>query len=308
GTSRQPALVSLWLQRSRLLAWLSDTALPPVWRVLERAMNSLLGEGTAASTPGQQTGSPTRRARSVRLLTFAGLGVVSVWGIGTLGQALLRLPIDAWAEIGRGTVLSFLRVTTALLITVAWTVPVGVAIGMNPRWAPRVQALLQLVASFPATALFPAVVLVVIALPGGSQLAALLLLLLGTLWYVLFNVIAGAMAIPNELREAAALAQLSGWQRWRLLILPGIYPSLVTGLITAAGGAWNATIVAEYVTFQGAAYSAGGLGSVIAASAEAGDYGLLFAATLTMVALVVTLNRVFWGRLYRLVSQRFRLD
>jgi NitT/TauT family transport system permease protein len=163
-------------------------------------------------------------------------------------------------------------------------------------------------ASIPATALFPALLLVLLGLPGGLNLAAVGLMLLGTQWYVLFNVIAGAMAIPSDLREAGLVYRLSGWRRWRYLILPAIFPFLVTGLITATGGAWNATIVSEYVTFNGHTVSALGLGALIARGAADGNYALLLASTITMAAVVVTVNRLLWRRLYRVAELRFHLD
>src|SRR6185503_16586681 len=144
------------------------------------------------------------------------------------------------------------RTTIALVIAAAWTIPAGVAIGTNPRWARRLQPIVQITASIPATAVFP----------------VLLLALLGTQWYVLFNVIAGAMAIPSDLKEAATMYHVVGWQRWKTLILPAIFPYLVTGMITATGGAWNASIVAEYVTFAGHTASTTGLGALIAGAAE----------------------------------------
>jgi NitT/TauT family transport system permease protein len=203
---------------------------------------------------------------------------------------------------------TLLRTTIALLIAVAWTVPVGVAIGMNPHLARIAQPLVQMVASIPATGLFPVVLLILLGLPGGLNLAAVALMLLGTQWYVLFNVIAGAMAIPNDLREAAASFGLRGWQRWRTLILPAIFPSLVTGMITATGGAWNASIVSEYVSFNNHIYSTVGLGAVIAQAANEPNYALLLAATLAMAAVVVAINRFIWRRLYRVAEQRYRLD
>ena len=134
------------------------------------------------------------------------------------------------------------------------------------------------------------------------------LMLLGTQWYILFNVIAGAMAIPTDLREAAAVFRFGRWQRWRTLILPGIFPYLVTGLVTASGGAWNASIVAEYFHFQGTILSAPGLGSTISRASDAGRFDVLLAATLMMATMVVLINRLVWRRLYRLASSRFKLE
>ena len=128
--------------------------------------------------------------------------------------------------------------------------PLGVAIGLSSRWSRRLQPVVQVVASIPATAVFPILLLALIGLPGGLSFAAILLMLLGTQWYILFNVIAGAMAIPSDLREATSVYHVSGWRRWRTLLLPTIFPYLITGMLTASGGAWNASIVSEYVQFH----------------------------------------------------------
>jgi NitT/TauT family transport system permease protein len=133
-------------------------------------------------------------------------------------------------------------------------------------------------------------------------------MLLGTQWYILFNVIAGAMAIPSDLREAATVYQLRRWQRWRTLILPAIFPYLVTGMITASGGAWNASIVSEYVHFNNRTVYTTGLGARIAQAANAGNFAELLAATVLMAVIVVTVNRLVWRRLYALAERRFTLD
>src|SRR6202035_5517000 len=165
--------------------------------------------------------------------------------------------------IMKGTMATFLRVNVSLVIASAWTIPAGVAIGFNPRMARIAQPLAQIAASVPATALFPVILLVLIGLGGGRGLGSIVLLLLGTQWYILFNVIAGAMAIPTDLKEACSVFGLKGWQRWRKLILPGIFPYLLTGLVTASGGAWNASILAEYIHFKGQIFSTIGLGALI---------------------------------------------
>ncbi len=196
----------------------------------------------------------------------------------------------------------------SLLIALAWTIPVGVAIGTNPRLASLFQPLVQVVASVPATAIFPIFVLLLIQLPGGVNLSAILLMLMGTQWYLLFNVIAGASAIPQDLRYTARLIHLSKWQQWRTLILPALFPYLVTGMITASGGAWNASIVSEYVTFGGKIVKTVGIGALITQSTAQGDYSLLLASTLAMVVTVVLINRLFWRRMYLLAEERYRME
>ncbi len=145
-------------------------------------------------------------------------------------------------------------------------------------------------------------------LGGGMEVAAVALMLLGTQWYILFNVVAGAMAIPEDMKEAARVLRLRPLDRWRYLLLPAIFPYLVTGLVTAAGGAWNASIVAEYFHFQGRHLSVLGLGSTIAQATDQGNFALLLGATLAMAFTVVTFNRLVWRRLYRLAAERFALE
>jgi NitT/TauT family transport system permease protein len=196
----------------------------------------------------------------------------------------------------------------ALFIALAWTIPVGVAIGTNRRLAAVMQPVVQITASIPATALFPVILLLVLKLPGGLNLAAVILMLMGTQWYLLFNIIAGASAIPQDLKFTTQLLQIKGWQRWRTLILPAIFPYLITGAITASGGAWNASIVAEYQTFGGQTHSVIGIGSLIARATGSGDYSLLLAATLSMILTVILINRMIWRRLYLLAGGKFRME
>ena len=248
----------------------------------------------------------TRRAL---LIVFAavilvGLGFAVYHAAGELSD----LRRADYFDLLRSAGLTFLRVNAALLIGALWTIPVGVAIGFNPRLSRIAQPLAQLAASIPATALFPVILLFLIRLRGGLEIAAMTLMLLGTQWYILFNVIAGAMAIPTDLKEAARIFRFGRWDRWRYLILPGIFPYLITGLVTASGGAWNASIIAEYFHFQGKILSAPGLGSTISRASDAGRFDVLLAATLIMATVVVLINRLVWRRLYRLASSRFKLE
>ena len=211
-------------------------------------------------------------------------------------------------RIGKGIVATFLRVSVALVITLLWTIPVGVAIGTNRRLATILQPIVQVVASIPATALFPVILLVLLQAPGGLNIAAVLLMLMGTQWYLLFNVIAGAAAIPQDLRYTTDLLRLSSLDRWRTLILPALFPYIITGAITASGGAWNASIVAEYVEFGGQTIPPPGLARSSRRRPAPGDYPLLLAATLALVLTVILINRTFWRRLYRLAEERYRME
>ncbi len=243
------------------------------------------------------------------------LRVVGILALGLTGYALVRVAIlltglnhGEIAELGKGLGATFLRVLVTLLIGAAWTIPVGVWIGFNPRLARIAQPLAQIAASVPATALFPVVLLILIRLGGGLGIGSIVLLLLGTQWYVLFNVIAGAMAIPTDLKEVCSVCHIRGWERWRKLILPGIFPYLVTGMVTASGGAWNASIVAEYFHFKGQTFYTTGLGATISRATDQGNFDLLIASTIVMAAVVVTVNRLVWRRMYTLAETRFRLE
>jgi NitT/TauT family transport system permease protein len=235
---------------------------------------------------------------------LVGLGFAVFHG----ARELSDLHREDYLALLRSAAFTFLRVNAALLIGALWTVPVGVAMGSHPRFSRFAQPLAQLAASIPATALFPVILLFLIRLRGGVEIAAMTLMLLGTQWYILFNVIAGAMALPTDLKEAVQIFGFGSWYRWRFLILPGIFPYLITGLVTASGGAWNASIVAEYFHFQGRIVSAPGLGSTISRASDSGRFDVLLASTLIMATIVVLINRLLWRRLYRLASSRFKLE
>jgi NitT/TauT family transport system permease protein len=213
-----------------------------------------------------------------------------------------------YTSIGWGAGATFLRVVFTLFLAGLWTIPAGVLIGLKPKLAAFMQPVVQIAASVPATALFPVIFLVLIRLGGGLGVGSIALLLLGTQWYLLFNVIAGAMSIPTDLKEVTSVFRFGRIERWKELFLPGIFPFLITGFITASGGAWNASIVAEYFRFRGKTYVTTGLGAVISTATESGNFALLLAATIVMAAMVVTINRLVWRRLYAIASTRYKLE
>jgi len=212
------------------------------------------------------------------------------------------------AGIFRGAGATFLRVEVTLVLAGLWTVPVGVLVGLQPRLAAVAQPIAQIAASVPATALFPIVLLFLIRIGGGLGIGSIVLLLLGTQWYLLFNVIAGASAIPADLKEVCSVFHFPRWDRWRQLFLPAVFPYLVTGFVTASGGAWNASIVAEYFRFQGKTISTTGLGAVISAASDSGNFPMLLGATIVMAIMVVTFNRLVWRRLYALAATKYKLE
>ena len=243
----------------------------------------------------------------LRALGVAG-GVATVYAAVRMVADLTAISRPGWREILVGAGATFLRVELVLLLAGLWTVPAGVFIGLRPRLAAIAQPIAQIAASVPATALFPIVMLGLIRLGGGLGIGSIVLLLLGTQWYLLFNVIAGATAIPTDLKEVCDVCYISSTDRWRKLLLPGIFPFLITGFVTASGGAWNASIVAEYFRFHGRTFSAAGLGAVISVAADRGDFAVLLGATVTMAAMVLIVNRLLWRRLYALASTRFKLE
>lgn len=206
--------------------------------------------------------------------------------------------------------LGALTLTRVAVVVVASTliwVPVGVKIGMSPRLARYAQPIVQILASFPANFLFPFFAAFLIASHLSLNFGGIVLMMLGAQWYILFNTIAGAISIPSDLREAMDNFEVRGWQRWRRLILPGIFPAYVTGGITAAGGAWNASIVAELVTYGHHTLVAKGLGSYVALATADGQFAKTLTGIVVMSFYVVAINRVLWRRLYRLAERKYSL-
>jgi NitT/TauT family transport system permease protein len=283
------------LRSSRLVRWLGEHWWRPdfVWTV--RLRRPLAGEDV-------------RSRRSLGRIVWGLFGVGLAYGAYRAGEMLLRVSAEQWGMIVLGLGATLVRVSVALGMALAWTIPAGVFIGMNPRWAAYLQPLVQIAASVPATAFFPIVALFFLEVPGGLNIAAIVLMLMGTQWYLLFNVIAGAAAIPQDFKYTTVLLHLGRWERWRTLILPALFPYIITGAITASGGAWNASIVAEYIEFGDRTVHTLGVGAVIARATTSGDYPLLLAATLSMVVTVVLINRFFWRRLYRLAEEHYRFE
>jgi NitT/TauT family transport system permease protein len=216
----------------------------------------------------------------------------------------------SWDELARVAVLglyTLARVTVLIAVaTVIW-VPLGVMIGLRPWLAERVQPLAQFLAAFPANLLFPVAVVGIVTFSLNPDIWLSPLMILGTQWYILFNVIAGATAFPNDLREAADNFRIRGWQWWRTVMLPGILPYYVTGAITASGGAWNASIVAEVVSWGDTKLSAAGIGAYIADNTAAGDYPHIVLGIAVMSAYVILFNRLLWRPLYRYAERKMRL-
>jgi len=288
------------LRRSRLLDALDRVAIGPA---AERLALHFAKPGPSAPEPGG-------RKRSNWMLRAVAGAALLVLALALVKMTMVTATLSRSAMLGilAGAGATFLRVEATLLLAALWTVPAGLAVGLRPRLATILQPLAQIAASVPATALFPIVLLFLIRAGGGLGTGSIILLLLGTQWYILFNVIAGASAIPTDLKEACRVFGIRGVERWRKLFLPAIFPYLITGFVTASGGAWNASIVAEYFKFRGQTLSTTGLGAVISRATDNGDVPALLGATLVMAAMVVTFNRLVWRRLFVLASTRFRLE
>jgi NitT/TauT family transport system permease protein len=233
-------------------------------------------------------------------VTVAGWMLISFVGHGVDHTEIFKVFMLGLATLTRVIIL-------LILASLVW-VPLGIIIGLNPRWATKVQPLAQFLAAFPANLLFPVAVFLMVRYRLSPEIWTAPLMILGTQWYILFNVIAGAAAIPTDLREAAQNLGLSGWRLWKRLLLPGIIPSLLTGLVTASGGTWNASIVAEVVSWGSTKLTATGLGSYIAHWTEKGDYPHIVLGIAVMSLYVVCINRFFWRRLYTIAQSRYRLD
>ena len=297
SASRSGNAILQLLQRSRLAAGLSGT----VDRAMERFLLHMARRG--AKPANARPPSPALEWVAMAL-ALAAIGFAGFKAFGMLSA----IAGNEWLDTVKNAGLTLLRVNGTLLIASLWTIPVGVAIGFSPKLARIAQPLAQIAASVPATALFPIVLLAIIQLGGGLGIASILLMLLGTQWYILFNVIAGALAIPSELKEAGSVFRFNRLLRWRVIILPGIFPYLVTGLVTASGGAWNASIVAEYFHLKGKVFMTSGLGAQISQASDAGRFDVLLLSTVVMSAMVVCINRLVWRPLYRLAENKYRLE
>ncbi len=293
------------LRNSNVLEWVRFRTFAPI---SERIATSMARRHTQRfSLPATTAGRSRRSLMSQGVLLAFGIALAIFAAV----QALLLLRTVSGAEflqLLKGAAATFLRVNVSLLLAAAWTIPAGVAIGFHPKLARIAQPLAQIAASVPATALFPVLLLFLIRAGGGLGVGSIALMLLGTQWYILFNVIAGAIAIPSDLKEVSNLFHFGSLQRWTTVILPGIFPFLITGLVTASGGAWNASIVAEYFRLHGQTLETLGLGAEISRASDHGQFAILLMATILMALMVVTVNRLVWRPLYRLAETKYKLE
>jgi NitT/TauT family transport system permease protein len=285
------------LRRSHLVLWV-EAGLARVDERLDRLWRRWLDDRGAERSERRTWG------RVLMVLSVVVLGLLVLRGIAFVMTEVT--PAEVVRVLGLGA-LTLLRVAGVLALAgLVWT-PIGTWIGMNPRVARFAQPVVQVLASFPANFLFPLFALVFVRFGLSLEWGGAVLMALGAQWYILFNTIAGAMAIPNDLREMARNLGVRGVELWRALILPAIFPAWVTGGLTAAGGAWNASIVAEVVTWGDTTLEATGLGAYVTAATVAGDWPRIVLGVAVMSAYVVTLNRLVWRRLERLAVARYSL-
>jgi NitT/TauT family transport system permease protein len=235
----------------------------------------------------------------------AGLGLAGAWVLWEFLSAHLAFA-DLLTAFGLGLA-TLARVVVLIALATAIWVPIGMWVGLRPAWAERLQPLAQFLAAFPANVMFPFAVASIVAFHLNPNIWLSPLMVLGTQWYILFNVIAGASALPSDLKEAAGIFRMRGWQWWRQVGLPGIFPYYVTGALTASGGSWNASIVAEAVTWGDKHLEAAGLGAFIAKATAAGDYPRVALGVAVMSIFVIAFNRALWRPMYRFAERRLRL-
>src|SRR5580704_15164440 len=298
------------LRRSGVVARLGDQ-LSLVWRrsLPRRLLHSNAKPTNARPTKVKPTvAQPDRDDRWIArawTAAVAALALLAIWQIGRFIADGVNL-----AEVGKALLLgvaTLVRVVVLIAIASVIWVPIGVAIGIRPHLSNLIQPVAQFLAAFPANLLFPIAVSAIVAFRLNPDIWLSPLMILGTQWYILFNVIAGAAAIPAELRDAGTNLQVHGWLWWRKIGLPAVFPYYVTGAITASGGSWNASIVAEVATWGDVRLQANGLGAYIAVATEAGDFHRIVLGIVIMSSFVVVINRAFWRPLYWYAERKFRL-
>ena len=291
----------LLFRRARLL----NTATAPVGRMLRR-IAIWPGPGPRAQDTRRRSPGMKRLGEGLWYLIVAAVTAYVVWRAartvaGELGWG------DLWTALALGAI-TLLRVAILIALASLVWLPLGVIVGLRPKLARTAQPLAQFLAAFPANLLFPVAVFVIIRFHLNRDIWLSLLMILGAQWYILFNVVAGASAFPNDLKDVASNLRIHGWQWWRQVTLPGVFAYYVTGAITASGGCWNASIVAESVSWGDTHLEAHGLGAYIASATDAGDFPRIVLGIAVMSVYVILTNRLLWRPLYRMAERRYRFD
>jgi NitT/TauT family transport system permease protein len=308
GNAPESWLLDL-IRRTRLIHRLLVPAgwlLAKTARVPLRLPASLTLQRAAPAAQPARSGARSKLGDLVWTVCVLIVTVFVVWRVVAYARTGVSLD-EVWHVLGLGFI-TLLRVVVLIAIASVIWVPLGVLIGLRPALAEKIQPLAQFLAAFPANLLFPVFVIVIVRFHLNPDIWLSPLIVLGTQWYILFNVVAGASVYPNDYREAATNFRIRGWQWWRQAMLPGIFPYYITGAITASGGAWNASIVAEYVQWGNTKVAAHGLGSYIAQMTAAGDYPKIILGIAVMSLFVTLFNRLLWRPMYAHAEARLRLD
>jgi NitT/TauT family transport system permease protein len=307
--------VELSMSQFREKSWIRDvfvraTGLRRIASVPARFIKAigLLRFDWIGKPPSQFGWGSAHVARIVDVIWYAVLAGLAVWStwqiVGFVSTAL------SWAELGKTallTIITMARVVALIAIATIFWVPISVWIGLRPAIAEKAQPLAQFLAAFPANVVFPVAVIAILKWSLDPDIWLSFLIVFGTQWYIVFNVIAGAAAFPNDLKEASANFGVKGWNWWKSVILPGVFPYYVTGALTASGGSWNAAIVAEYVKWGDDTVEAHGIGAYIAKATAAGDYPRIVLGVAVMSIFVIAFNRLFWRPLFSFAERRLRL-
>jgi NitT/TauT family transport system permease protein len=295
------------LARSARAQGVMESLARQLWGLLNRGMRQPLTPLKPVLRPVLKPFRETgRRLAGVDQLENFLLGLLALglaWGGWRLWSLLQPLGWRDWAALWSQAGLTFVRIFFAVALGALWAIPLGVKIGLDRRLSRLFGPVIQIAAAFPAPMLFPAVVVVLFYFGVSLDYGSVLLMMTATSWYILFNVIAGASAIPDDLKQSWAAFGSGGWLRWKRFLLPVLLPTLIVGLETATGGAWNASIVTEYLRLNDQTYVAQGLGATLNLATENGDMALLTASVLVMVVIVVGMNRFVWHRLYDYASR-----
>ncbi len=286
-----------WSRRTERIAKLSER----FTHALESTFTwfRITHDGTSIRARPHREGGALARAWDA---VIAAGGLYAVWALFSFVHAEVGFA-EVWHVFLLGCA-TMLRVVVLISLAALFWVPVGVWIGLRPMWSGRLQAVAQFLAAFPANLMFPGAVVLIVHWHLNPDIWLSPLMVFGTQWYLLFNVIAGASSIPSELRFAAGNLGLTGWLRWKRFLLPAVFPSFVTGAITASGGSWNASIVSEYVTWGNTTLEARGLGSYIAHMTATGDFHRIALGICVMCIFVMGMNHFVWRRLYRIAEER----
>jgi NitT/TauT family transport system permease protein len=297
---QETSSVLRFLSRSRMVAWIGG-----------KFASLFLKPAPPAAIEVSTPTPPPRPGLVSRFPWYNTFMFFSLCLVGYGGWLVFRLlwevTLAQWLTVGMDLVLTLVRVLTTIFISTLIAVPVGVWIGSNPKVTRYLMPITQMAASFPAPMIYANIVLVIYYCHGNLEWGSVVLMIFGAIWYIVFNVISGASAVPQDLRACTQLTHLTRWQQWRTLWLPGIFPALTTGWITAAGGAWNASIASEYVTLGDKTYTATGLGALITDAQNGQKFSLLAASVLAMAIFVVVFNRLVWKRLSTFAQERFQL-